>query len=109
MGLLPFSEQASDEEAPSVPMLFADYVELLEWTGRAVREAGPTGQLGGPPPSVMQRLGLEPSGWLRTMSPHGLRSLGALGRAESLEALAQRQGKRWVKGQRWARKLFAAA
>ena len=85
-------------------------MELFEWTGRAVREdGGPSGQLRGSPPALMERLGLVQEAWLRTMSNHGLRSLGALGRAEELEALAARQGKRWVKGQRWARRLFANA
>jgi len=43
------------------------------------------------------------------MSLRGLASFGALGTAAQLEALAARQDKRWVRGQRMARRLFARA
>ena len=107
LSLMPFAEQAADADAPSLPMLFADYVELVEWTGRSVvRGRAP---LRGAPPSAMQQLGAEPEAWLRAMSLQGLASFGALGTAAQLEALAARQHKRWVRGQRMARRLFARA
>ena len=109
-GLMPFSDQTCDDDTPCVPMDFLHYVELLEWTGRAVREdGGPSGSLKGSPPALITRLGLEPKAWLSTMSRHGLRSIGVLGTAEDLQALAARQGKRWVKGAGWAKKAFASA
>ena len=107
-GLAPFADQAASRDDASVlPMVFADYLELLEWTGRSVRQGA--GWLRGRPPAAMQRLGIEPEAWLRTMSSHGLQSLSALGSVEQLEALAAKQDKRWVRGQGWARKMFPAA
>ncbi len=106
-GLLPFAGQAGDAEGPRVPMRFADYVDLLEWTGRSVREGKAT--LSGRKPAAVLRMSIEPDRWVETMSHQGLRTLGALGTPEALDALAARQGKRWVKGQRWARGLFGLA
>lgn len=80
-GLLPFADQVADCETATVPMDFVSYVELLEWTGRAVRERG-GGSLRGSPPVLLQRLGLEPEVWLRTMLRHGLRTVAALGQLE---------------------------
>ncbi|HHH27871.1 MAG TPA: hypothetical protein ENK57_05950 [Polyangiaceae bacterium] len=106
-GLMPFADQVADEEAPSVPMLLSDYLELLDWTGRAVREG--KGSLRGAPPAAIQRLSIEPERWLQTMSSQGLRRLGVLGTPEALEVFAATQGKRWVKGQGWARAMFRDA
>ncbi|MFK7988271.1 MAG: transposase, partial [Sandaracinaceae bacterium] len=107
-GLAPFVDQAATEDDPAtLPMLFADYLHLLEWTGRAVRHGA--GWLRGPEPAVMSRMGIEPEAWLKTMSSHGIQSLSALGSAEQLEALAASRDKRWVRGQGWARKVFARA
>ncbi|MFK7989956.1 MAG: transposase [Sandaracinaceae bacterium] len=107
-GLVPFVDQAgADDEGSALPMLFADYVQLLEWTGQAVRHGA--GWLRGPEPAVMSRMGIEPEAWLKTMSSHGIQSLSALGSAEQLEALARTRDKKWVRGQGWARRMFAAA
>ncbi|MFK7987961.1 MAG: hypothetical protein AB8I08_18220 [Sandaracinaceae bacterium] len=107
-GLAPFADQAAAEGDPStLPMLFADYLHLLEWTGRAVRHGA--GWLRGPEPAVMSRMGIEPEAWLRTMSSHGIQSLSALGSAEQLEALAVSREKKRVRGQGWARKMYSRA
>lgn len=106
-GLLPFAEQAGPGEA-AVSMLFLDYIALLEWTGRVARLTGPSGRLRGAPPALLERFGIQPEAWLQTMCVSGLRAYGALGRSSSLRALADRHGKRWIKGQRLARRLFAA-
>ena len=106
-GLMPFAEQAGDASAPALPMRMSDYVELLEWTGRAVREG--QGRLRGAPPAAIARLSIEPEAWLATMSAHGLSRHGALGGLEALEALALRQRQRWVTGKGLARRLFRRA
>ncbi len=106
-GLMPFAEQAGDASSPSLPMLLADYVELLEWTGRAVRDG--TAPLRGAPPAALGRLSIKPEAWLATMSAHGLSRHAALGGLEELDALAVRQRQRWVTGKGLARRLFERA
>ncbi len=107
LGLPPFIGQRAEATRPEVPMLFADYVDLLEWTGRSIRagRASLTGEM----PVAISRFSIEPDRWLATMASHGLRTLGALGRPEALKALAVRRRKRWLRGQRWARGIFPQA
>ena len=83
-----------------------DYIELLEWTGRAVRKR-PSGTLRGEPPAVLETLKLRADAWVRTMAGAGLSEQTILGQPASIEAEAVRRGKRWLKGKGCARALFA--
>ncbi len=106
-GLMPFADQLASPPTPALAMTMSDYVELLEWTGRATRPG--TGRLRGSAPAAVRRLSLEPEVWLETMSADGLSRLGALGMVEALETLASRRSQRWVHGKGLARRLFGAA
>ena len=98
-------ETAAGAPAP-IPMTLAEYIELLEWTGRCHRATGPSGVLRGAPPAILGTLGVDASGWLKAMTPHGLASRGALGRVEALCAHAERAGRRRVTGRSAAAALF---
>ena len=126
-GLAPFADQVPKYEADAVlgadghaceerdprrplpaPMNFVDYLELVEWAGRCVREKGGVtqGRLT-QTPVLLSRLQMDPRGWLRAMKRHGLSHVGVLGSVERLEAHAERQGKAWVRGVGHARRVAA--
>ena len=106
------SDVASDERDPgrplAAPMNFIDYLELVEWAGRCVREKGGVtqGQLSHTP-VLLTRLQMDPRGWLRAMTRHGLSHVGVLGSIEHVQAHAERQGKAWVRGVGHARRVAA--
>ena len=119
-GLAPFADQVpadggefldgrEDASQPvPAPMNFIDYVELVEWAGRCVREKG--GVMQGRienTPALLSRLRLDPGAWLRSMKRGGLSHAGVLGSVERLESHAQRRGKAWVRGVGHARQLAA--
>ena len=87
-------------------MNFVDYIELLEWTGRYRRERGPSGVLKGQPPAILSRLKIRAEAWLDTMTTHGLRTRGAVGREQSLCAFAEKRGRKRVAGRGFATSLF---
>ena len=102
--LAPFEDQVSPRsERETIPMSFLDYVELLEWTGRCARVYGPGGTIRGDAPTLLQKLQLDPSAWLRVMEHQGLRTLAVLGSIEALDEFAASQGKQWVHGKAQAR------
>ena len=88
-------------------MSLTDYVALLEWTGRQIRPG--TGEISGPPPAIIERLGINADDWAKAMSRPGLSSLSAIGRCEEIQLHARRQNKRWLEGQAWARQVFQHA
>ena len=102
--LLPFADQTSDQDR-AIPMYFADYVSLVDWTGRAIRADKP-GHIRGQPPPILHRLNIDLDAWLRTMSRAGLGGHTMLAKAERLASEATRTGRSWIRGQRHAQRLY---
>ena len=84
---------------------WADYVALLEWTGRA-RGAKPGGRIRGAPPAILARLGFDVGAWLAEMEGVSIARASSLGAAERMAAEASRRGRRWLKGAGASRRLF---
>lgn len=85
---------------------FDDYVELLDWTGRAQR-AKPGGKLRGAPPALLASLRVDVEAWLGAMRGPALATMTSVGSAERMDAEAARRGRKWVRGKRAAAELFA--
>ncbi len=98
--LLPFGgwESVSRPEN-SLPFSFPDYLELVDWSGRAVRE-GKRGAIPAHAPPIFRRLGVEPDIWLDTTLHFRMRFFHAVGAVATLEALAERLGFKWLRGKK---------
>ncbi len=108
-GLVPFADQSKRGDTEPLPMRLVDYVAILDWTGRALRD-GKRGAIRGAPPEALTRLlGADAEAWLRTMESSGLQRIAMLGRSERAQEEATRRGQRHAGGQRWARRLFRDA
>ncbi len=81
-----------------VSVTFPDYLELVDWTGRAVRDDKRGAIPDGLPP-VLNRLGIEPQAWLDTINHYDRRFFRAVGTMEKIKQFAERLGQRWLKGQ----------
>ena len=109
--LAPFQRERSGTREP-LPIRLDDYRELLEWTGRLARRSKSgvvvRGKLSGPP-AILTTLRIDADAWLQTMTMGGLATGESFGSADAMEALAQSQGKRWLKGRVAAARLFRSA
>ena len=79
------------------------------WAGRAVR-ADKHGFIPDHVPPVLERLVIDPAGYLRhvTGQSGSVRSL-ALGAADKLQAYARQLGQKFIRGQRTGRGLYGEA
>lgn len=102
--LLPFHDD-STREHPSLPMRVADYLQLVDWTGRTTRSDKP-GAIESDLPCILTRLQIDPHAWQATMHKGGNRFGRALGRLERLRSHAQKLGQSWVRGLQAARRLY---
>ena len=84
---------------------FADYLELVDWTGRAVRD-DKTGAIADSLPPILSRLGIEQHAWLDTISHYDRRFFRAVGTLEKLKQFANRLGQCWMKGQSAGRRAY---
>ncbi|HEX7113815.1 MAG TPA: hypothetical protein VF193_01680, partial [Steroidobacter sp.] len=107
VALLPFQERARSAQ-PCLPTTLRDYLQLLDWSGRAVRP-GKRGSIEARVPPILERLRIDPQAWQLTMGRGGTLLGRALGRLARLREHAELLGQCWVKGLTAAARLYQAA
>ena len=78
-----------------IPYSLIDYLELLDWTGRILRE-DKRGAIYAQHPRLLTVLGLEDESWLELASGFGKNYQGAVGSLDELASFASHTGKRWI-------------
>lgn len=101
--LQPFHSSA--EVRCQIPFRLDDYLALVDWSGRVIRDDR-RGSIDARLPSIMQRLGIDLDAWELAMQPRGNVFGRALGRLDHLRLHAQTLGQSWVRGLRRAERLY---
>jgi REP element-mobilizing transposase RayT len=101
--LLPFD--ATGRLAIAVPFAFADYVELVEATGRVIRE-DKRGFIPGATPALLERLHLDPEQFIQATGRTLHRFGSAIGTPEHLTQHCVARNVAYLRGMRAARMLF---
>jgi REP element-mobilizing transposase RayT len=98
----------ADSELPerSIPYRALDYLELVDWTGRILRD-DKRGAMSPRLPALMHRLGIEAIAWQGVMQPAGNVFGRALGRLDHLRLHAEMLKQSWIRGQRASSKLYS--
>lgn len=78
-----------------LPISLTKYLELLDWTGRQLR-SDKRGKIPSHLAPILQRLGLEESGWCKLVKKFGTLFKRAAGTPSSLEAEANRRHQRYM-------------
>ena len=82
-----------------------EYLWLVDWTGRQLREDKP-GAIDPRVAPILESLGLDGRQWAKTVRGYRKLFWQAAGNAESLGKFATRMGRRWLKGQVASRVAF---
>jgi hypothetical protein len=80
-----------------VPVRLGEYVALVEWTGRQVRE-GKRGAIPAHATRTLDRLGVEADRWSTRVKGIGSGYWRVVGEAQDLVDAAEALGQRWLKG-----------
>lgn len=91
----------TDDEGTLCRVRLMDYLQLVDATGRALRE-DKRGAISAEAADVLQRLGIDETAWLRHMAPRKQRTPLAMGAMCRLRAFAKATGRRWIAGQKAA-------
>lgn len=89
--LMPFVGNPREDMPKGLPFRFVDYLELVDWTGRALRE-DKRGAIGHDLPPVLERLQIDPRYWLYMAENFESRFKGLVGTAYSLKAACESLG-----------------
>ena len=102
--LKPFSAKQKDS-AHSITFDYADYLELIDWTGRCCRE-DKRGRIPMHLPPILQRLNIDQNAWLKAMQPEGLQTSRAMGHIKRLKQFARDKGLAWISSGSQFKALF---
>lgn len=102
--LRPFG--VSSDDSVAIPYKLDDYLELIDWTGRAIHSTK-RGFIDERLPPIMQRLNIGADAWTAAMQPAGNVFGRAMGKLDHLRLHAKTLGQAWVQGLREARHLYA--
>lgn len=105
--LMPLVKSNDDTHPNAIGFTMQDYLQLVDWAGRAVRE-DKRGAIATTLPSIIERLGLEPDGMVNHLRghkgrPHSL----VMGHVEKFRETAQQLGQSFIKGMHEARLLYS--
>jgi REP element-mobilizing transposase RayT len=96
---------SGDGSSDVIPFRFADYLELIDWSGRRIRK-DKRGHIDNRLPSILNRLNIDPGAWEDAMRSDRNYFGRALGRLERLRLHAHRLLQSWIRGQRRCQILY---
>jgi len=96
-GLMPFAGSAGADISKRLPFPFSEYLELVEWSGRALRH-GKRGFIPAGKPPMLERLRIDPRYWLYMSRNFESRFKGLVGATMVLKAVCESLGYRRVPG-----------
>jgi REP element-mobilizing transposase RayT len=101
-----FRGDSDRTDKAGIPYSTADYLELVDWSGRAIVQ-GKKGSIPGHLPPILQRLNMRPEQYLAYVRKSGSGFANALGALDKLKEYAEHFGKAFLKGQTAAAALFS--
>src|SRR5690554_1062462 len=104
--LMPFAGGEHQDNSPShLPFDLSDYLELVDWTGRAIR-SDKRGAIDAKLPTILDRLGLPSKDWLDTCCNIEQRFGRAIGPVAKVSELCESLNLNWIHGMRNCRRLY---
>lgn len=95
--LLPFTGSSAENAARGIPFRLMDYLQLVDWTGRAIRADKRAAIPQGLAP-ILERLSLDQEDWAEQVNTFGRRKCTAVGPHARRQAYSEATGKAWVWG-----------
>ena len=106
--LFPFVGNPKKDSPLGLPFKLTDYIELVDWTGRILRD-DKRGSIPNTLPPALERLGIDPENWIY-LSQHFKKPFKNLvGTAISMKRCCERLGKYWVHGISESERLFSSS
>jgi len=90
-GLMPFAGYPRQDSPKGLPFRLTDYLELVDWTGRILRD-DKRGAIDANLPPILERLQIEPKHWLFLTQHFESRFKGLVGTAYQLKQVCEKLG-----------------
>jgi len=104
--LLHFNGNLKPKDNTGIPFGDQDYITLLDWTGRAVRD-DKKGAIPAHIQPILQRLNINEEAWVGSIKHFDRRFYDFIGSAEKLKRAGEILGRHWLQGVSRCRQLYA--
>ncbi|MFH1136255.1 MAG: transposase [Pseudomonadota bacterium] len=105
--LCPFGGEGQNSRRGILEITAEDYLSLLDWTGRQIRDTS-GGVVPGHLAPILDRLDIEQGNWLSLMENYGRLFHRAVGKVGSLRQAARKAGLRWFQGLGASKSAFSS-
>ena len=95
--LAAFKDDEAPRESDALPFSLEDYLQLVDWSGRAVRE-GKRGAIPAHLPPILRRLGIQTEAYVRVLRRSDYPMQRVVGRLEAMREAARELGQCFFKG-----------
>ncbi len=106
--LMPFDGSSHTSTHTALPFTREDYFQLVDATGRAIREDKP-GYISDDTPKIIKQFGIEPNKWIAHVQNFEQRYANACGSEDKIVRYAERFNRKRGKGIRHSRKFYFSA
>ena len=106
--LFPFAGNPRKDMPDGIPFNLADYLELVDWSGRIMRE-DKRGYIPDHLPTILQRLDMDARHWLYLTKNFEQPFKSLVGAAHHVRKACEDMGKCWVYGISQCEKLFSSS
>ncbi len=103
--LLDFIGNERQDQPKGITYSIEDYLQLVDWTGRAIVD-GKRGSIPGDLPPIFNRLKVDPEQWVSTVQQFQRRYPRMAGSMAQLKAMCEQLGLRWMHGVGVSRVLY---
>jgi len=93
------------QDKDGIPYRLMDYLELVDWTGRAVIK-GKTGYIDTKEPKILEKLGFTADIWFKSVNQFSEHLYSHIGTEDQLKAVCEQSEKKWLAGVRKSRQLY---
>ncbi len=95
--LKPLNSPGEPDSREKIPIQSSDYFELVDWTGRAIRQ-DKRGAIPAHVEPILKKLDVVEKNWVENTEQFGSRFYRALGRVNQIRKLARRSNQCWLHG-----------
>ncbi|MFT5665718.1 MAG: hypothetical protein ACI9JR_003127 [Gammaproteobacteria bacterium] len=103
--LLSFAGNPRKNMPKGIPFRYTDYLELVDWTGRILRD-DKRGAIPANLPAILVRLNINPKHWTYLAKDFESPFKSLVGSVHHVKQACEQLGKRWVQGIRHCREYF---
>jgi putative transposase len=107
VGCVPLADFVGGKQLDGIPYTLIDYLELVDWTGRAIRDdVGKRGYIPKSEPKILNKLGITAEIWLDTVDEYNKGFHQFIGSEPELKEVCESLNIKWLSGIKKSRQLF---